>query len=374
MHIESLDILNFRNIRQANLEFSPGFNVFYGANAQGKSNLLEAIYTLSFLKGFRSTGLSDLIEFNAQKAMISAVVINGNSHTRLGVEVNSRCRCAFMDGMPCARAKDYLGVLRAILFVPSDVGFLQEQPATRRTSLDRMVFNLRPAYLLDLEQYTKISKQKSVVLHQDVPDESLLDVYDAQIAPYAIRLLEARYDYLSLLAPHIRRVFAAIFDKEYECMLTYKPATTHERIVFGSGEEASRAAVVEAWKEAQRNVRAKEIARQQQAPGPHRDDWSILLNGHSAKSFASQGQQRSVCLAIKMAEIECLRCEANIEPVFLLDDVSSELDPIRHKRLFEYLNALTAQTFLTTTAREHVHIDCVGRMFHIESGSIEHVE
>ena len=374
MHIESLDIINFRNIRQSHLEFSSGFNVFYGANGQGKSNLLEVIHTLSFLKGFRSSGLGDLIEFSAPKAQISASVRTGQSSTRLSLELDSHCRRAFLDGMPCARAKDYLGILRSILFVPSDVGFLQEPPAERRTTLDRMIFNLRPAYLLDIEQYSKISKQKSVVLHDETPNESLLDVYDAQIEPFAIRILEARYDYFKLLAPHIQRVFASIFDSEFDCRLTYKPATSHERIVFGSGEEPGKSAVVQDWREAQKNARAKEIARQQMAAGPHRDDWSILLNGHSAKSFASQGQQRALCLAIKMAEIECLKKEAEIEPVFLLDDVSSELDPVRHKRLFNYLNAITAQTFLTTTSRDHVHIESVGRMFHVENGSIEHVE
>ncbi|MBQ8036316.1 MAG: DNA replication and repair protein RecF, partial [Proteobacteria bacterium] len=107
--------------------------------------------------------------------------------------------------------------------------------------------------------------------------------------------------------------------------------------------------------------------------GPHRDDWSIALNGRPAKLYASQGQQRAMSLAIKMAEIACLKAEADIEPVFLLDDVSSELDPVRHKRLFEYLNQLTTQTFLTTTSREHVHVDSVARMFSVDNGSIQHV-
>lgn len=370
MYIDSLDILNFRNIRQACLEFSPGFNVFYGANGQGKSNLLEAVYALSFLKGFREERVSDLISFGEQKAQISTRVKSGASTTRLSLEFHSSGRRAFMDGMPCTRIRDYLGTLRAILFVPMDVAFLQGAPAERRKMLDRMVFNLRPAYLIDLEQYQKISKQKSAVLHQDSPDTSLLDVYDEQMLPIATRIIEARYDFLSLLSPYIRRVFSAIFEDEFVCLPCYKSAVLRDPIVF-DGSQMGREEVVRSWLSSQKNARAKELMRRQIAPGPHRDDWSIELNRRSAKLFASQGQQRAMSLAIKMAEIECLHREADVEPVFLLDDVSSELDPIRHKRLFEYLNQMTAQTFLTTTAREHVHIENVSKMFHVENGSIE---
>lgn len=374
MYIEKLDLLNFRNIKQASLDLSPGFNVFYGANAQGKSNLLEAVHTLSFLKGFRASALSEMIEFQAQKALVSAVVKASCASTRLSLELDRHARRAFVDGASCAKVKDYLGILRSILFVPSDVSFLQNAPAERRTSLDRMVFNLRPAYLLDLEQYNKISKQKSALLHSDYPDQALLDVYDAQILPIGVRLIKARYDYLKLLSKYIRQVFAQIFDRQFDCILTYKPSSSKTSILLGDDLEPDIKIVIEQYIDAFKKSRPVEMARRQMIVGPHRDDWSIMLNGHSAKSFASQGQQRSICLAVKLSEIECLKYEADIEPVFLLDDVSSELDPVRHKRLFEYLNAMTAQTFLTTTAREHVHIDSVGRMFSVENGSFIHVE
>ena len=145
MYIESLDIEHFRNLASIHLEFSKGFNVLYGANAQGKSNLLEAIYTLSFLKGFRADRLSDLIAFDCERARISGIVCHGTSRMRLGVELEPKCRHAYLDGAVCARARDYLGLLRSILFVPMDVGFLQAAPATRRSMLDRMVFTLKPA-------------------------------------------------------------------------------------------------------------------------------------------------------------------------------------------------------------------------------------
>ena len=374
MYIESLDVQNFRNIISAHLEFSPGFHVIYGDNAQGKSNLLEAIYTLAFLKGFRGDRLLHMITFDSAKAFLRADVCNGASRTALGVEIDSDCRRAYVDGAPCIRARDYLGLLRAILFVPMDVGFLQSAPANRRTSLDRMVFNLHPAYLIDLDQYQKLIKQKSAALRAEVPDENLLRVYDDQIRPIAVRLIEARYDYLRMLSPHIRRVFASIFDDACDCHIAYKSATMRDEIAFDGAGSPSRDDVVAAYLDSQRNALPKEILRQQVGVGPHRDDWTIQLNGRQARYFASQGQQRAMSLAMKIAEISCLKAEADIEPVFLLDDVSSELDPVRHKKLFGYLNALSTQTFLTTTSRDYIHIDNVSRMFHVQNGSITHAE
>lgn len=373
MFLESIDISHFRNLTDVHLEFSQGFNVFYGANAQGKSNLLEAIYTLAFLKGFRGDRLPDLIEFEASGTQISTLLNREGAQTRLSVAIDAketRTRHAYVDGSPCSRARDYLGILRAILFVPMDVSIQQAAPQLRRSWLDKMVFNLKPAYLIDLEQYQKLIKQKAAVLRCEHPDPALLDVYDEQIMPIAQRIIGARYRYLQLLAPHITRVFGRIFDETFDCFPVYKSATRTEDIVFGHEPPAPLQAVLDGYRNHVSSSRHKEIARQQVAAGPHRDDWGFHLNGRQARYYASQGQQRTMSLALKIAEIECLKREANIEPVFLLDDVSSELDPVRHKRLFEYLHEISAQTFLTTTSRGHVPIENVARIFHVQNGSI----
>lgn len=372
MHVETLDLLAFRNISHAHLELNPGFNVFYGANAQGKSNLLEALYTLAFLKGFRAPRSEDLIEFDHEKAQLAAVIQNESARTRLSLELAPKSRRVYIDGMPCARVRDYLGILRAILFTPSDVAILQNAPAERRTALDRMVFNLRPAYLLDLEQYQKICKQKSALLRSESPDQNLLDVYDAQILPVALKLITARYRYLELLAPYVTQIFAQIFDNAIDCQISYKCASFRNDIQFGTQNSASLEDVIQVYTHHHQTARAQELASQQIRVGPHRDDWSVRLNGRPARMFASQGQQRAISLAIKMAEITCLRKEAGIEPIFLLDDVSSELDPVRHKKLFDTLNSLTTQAFLTTTSRNHVPIDSIGRLFKVDAGSITH--
>ena len=214
-------------------------------------------------------------------------------------------------------------------------------------------------------------KQKSVVLRQEVPDEKLLDTYDEQLLPLGSRILQARYDYFALMAPHICSVFSTIFDENYVCRPVYKSTTFRSEVKFGLAETASCGELVKSWQDYLTSSRAREISRQQMVCGPHRDDWSLDLDGYQARFFASQGQQRAMSMALKLSEIECLKKEAGIEPVFLLDDVSSELDPTRHRKLFEHLNALTAQTFLTTTSRIHIHLDSVGKMFHVCAGRIQ---
>ena len=370
MFVQSIDISRFRNLEDMHLEFAPGFNVFYGDNAQGKSNLLEAVYTLAFLKGFRADRIPDMIRFDQERAQISAIVCDRNAQTRLGLELTGRVRHAYIDGVPCSSVRNYLGILRAILFVPMDVGFMQAPPANRRSALDRMVFNLHPSYLIDLDQYQKICKQKAVVLRSESPDHTLLDAYDAQLLKYGERILKARYAYFSLMAPHICRVFASIFDDSFRCLPVYKCSQMRTEIVFGTENTESCEALVGAWREYIQSARDREIARQQILSGPHRDDWSLLLDGRQARYFASQGQQRAMSLALKLAEIDCLKSEAGIEPVFLLDDVSSELDPVRNRKLFEHLNRITVQTFLTTTSKQHLSIDCVNRLFMVRSGSV----
>ncbi len=370
MFVQSIDISRFRNLDDMHLDFAPGFNVFYGDNAQGKSNLLEAVYTLAFLKGFRADRIPDMIRFDQECAQLSAVVCDRNAQTRLGLELSGRVRHAYIDGMPCNSVRSYLGILRAILFVPMDVGFMQAPPANRRSALDRMVFNLHPSYLVDLDQYQKVCKQKSAVLRSETPDHTLLDAYDEQLLKYGERILRARYEYFKLMAPHICRVFASIFDDGLRCLPVYKSSQMRSEIVFGDGNTMSCDDLIGMWRDYIRTSRDREIARQQIQAGPHRDDWSLNLDGRQAKLFASQGQQRAMSLALKLAEIDCLKSEAGVEPVFLLDDVSSELDPVRNRKLFEHLNRITVQTFLTTTSRQHLSIDCVNRLFMVKSGSI----
>lgn len=369
MIVRSLDLLNYRNIDALHTEFSSGFNVIYGDNAQGKSNVLEAVYALAFLKSFRDEKIANLIKFGGKRAILGAHVVDGSRQYRLGLEFLEKKRTAYVNGSPASRFADYLGILRAILFVPSDVAMLQNPPQVRRTTLDRMVFTLRPSYLIPMMQYQKIVKQKSAALKFDTPDPTLLDAFDGQMRALGVELIKARLDYLRRLQPFIARAFSHIFGEDRLCAISYQPAAFRGEIRF---DDATRAPsdddVCDAYVAHLAAAREKEIARRQVSAGPHRDDWTLYIDAKPARYFASQGQQRALCIALKIAEILCLKDEARIEPILLLDDISSELDPIRHQKLFRFLNRLSGQIFLTTTSKSHVHIDSIGRLFHIENG------
>ncbi|MCL2325599.1 MAG: DNA replication/repair protein RecF [Proteobacteria bacterium] len=372
MFIDSLQVRSFRNIAEAELDFCRGFNIFHGANAQGKSNLLEAIFTLAFLKGFRSARLGELVSFGASQAQIGANVEREESLMRLDVWLEQGTRRAFIDKAPCERVRDYLGALRVILFVPSDVGLLQGSPSSRRTLLDRMVFNLRPVYLMDLDVYQRLIRLKSALLRQPSPDQALLDVYDGQLVEAGSRVLASRYRYLRALSPYVRAVFSTIFGSGHHCELIYQPDTYPQAIVLDGRHTDIEASLCSTFQSRLRASRARELARGSACVGPHRDDWSLQLDGRSAREYASQGQQRALILALKMAEISCLQEECGIEPIFLLDDVSSELDPDRNSRLIAHLASLSAQTFLTTTSRTHFPAIQQGKVFHVSGGSIQH--
>lgn len=372
MIVQTLDLQNFRNIEAAHLEFSPGFNVIYGANAQGKSNLLEALYVLAFLKGFRADKIANLIRFDQPNAALSAYVADGNTGFRLGVALQGKSRRLFVNNTLCAKMNEYLGLLRAILFIPAHVSILQSAPETRRNLLDRMVFTLHPSYLIDLVHYQKITKQKSSMLKSECPDKRLLDVYDEQMTATGERLIRARYDYLRRLQPFLWRAFSEIFGENRHCTLKYVSATMPREIACDSASSVDTAdAIVESFRMHVAKSRALELQKMQICSGPHRDDWTIDLDGQPARHFASQGQQRALSIAMKIAEILCLKSETQVEPILLLDDISSEFDPTRHRNLFRYLNRLTGQIFLTTTSKSLVHIDDIGKLFKIDQGIIE---
>ncbi len=369
MFIESLQVSQFRNILQASLEFCPGFNVFYGDNAQGKSNLLEAIYFMAYVKGFRGAHTAELVKQDAPGAQLALTLNREGALTRLGAQIVGKQRKVQIDRSPCARLSDYLGVLRTILFVPSDVSLLQVAPADRRTFLDRMVFNYQPVYLQNLVLYDKNLKLKSAELRQDVPNTAMLDVYDQALAYYGAEIIRSRFNYFKALAPYLASIFSAIFDDSFTCYPQYICASGGTHTFCPEPQMYPLDALLAAYDRKIHSSRNIELVRHQSCSGPHRDDWTLILNGREARYFASQGQQRSMILALKMAEIACLKAETGIEPIFLLDDISSELDPTRNDRLAQHLYRLTTQTFLTTTSKTHFKLPAIGRLFRVENGT-----
>lgn len=363
LRISVITVENVRNLRPLALEPRERFNVFVGDNGQGKTNLLEAIYAAASLRSFRTSRLSDLIAFGATEARIGARVLKDELTRVYEVTVGQGGRKATLDGKAARPLARYFGGFNVVVFTPEDLAIPRGAPGDRRRFLDRAVFNARPEYLGTVQDYDKVLKQRNALLkmavHQAMPParlDPMLAVYDAQLAGLGRAVADARGAYVDELAPELARAFSAI--------------THGDRVARARYVSRTAGASIEDLLRAHEQGRAKDLATQTTQFGPHRDDLAFELDGHDAGGFASQGQLRAIVLAWKTAELALLTRTHGDQPILLLDDVSSELDPARNAYLFEHLAERAGQCFITTTDTGHVLLRGDRADFRIQSGQI----
>jgi DNA replication and repair protein RecF len=329
---------SFRNL--APLDLAPGarFNVVFGDNGQGKSNLLEAIHLCASLSSFRGAGASELIRHDAESAIV-ALELSGIPlpHTLKMKLDRSKARQLALDGKrPRTRAL-WLDVAGAVLFHPGDLALAQGSPENRRALLDRVLSEVDPIYATTLEHYGKALRSRNRLLKADVVDRRAVAAFDPVLAATGAVLGEARKRLVGELAPVAEKVFEEIVGEQIPLVISFAPRVGH-------GESELREALA-------RSI-DKDVARGFTAEGPHADDVKLEVAARGAKHNASQGQQRALVLALKVAELDVIARAKGRVPMLLLDDVSSELDRTRSARLFALLSRLGGQVFLTTTQRE----------------------
>ena len=341
-----------RNLRPLQLQPRERFNVFVGDNGQGKTNLLEAIYTVATLRSFRTAKLTDLIAFGQPEARLGARVVKDALVRVYEVDLAPGSRKVRLDGKAVRPLARYFGGFNVVVFTPEDLALPRGSPGDRRRFLDRGVFNFEPGYLATASDYDKVLRTRNSVLKQAAQGalpaaqvEELLAVYDVQMSQLAVQIVAARRRFLETLGPELARAFASITRTGLAASARYVSKLVDER-----GVGAPAVILEERLKEG----RARDLASQSTQLGPHRDDLVLELDGREAGSFASQGQLRAIMLAWKTAELEILGRAHGDQPILLLDDVSSELDPARNAYLFDHLATLAGQCFITTTAAAHV--------------------
>lgn len=355
MRVHALELRQFRNLDEVLLEPHPRFNVLFGDNGQGKTNLLEAIYLLGTLRSFRATRTEELVRFGAPRARARARVEKLGTERLLEVQLAPGHKSARVDGKG-ARAVDYFGGFNVVLFAPEDLRLPKGPPAGRRRFLDRAVWNAHPAYLGEAQTYDRVLRSRNAVL-RDGGDARLLEVYDQQLAQAAVPLVRRRRALVAELMPRVQNAFGRVIGGERALGLAYESAL---------GEDDIAAALLARLSADRR----RDLARGATSSGPHVDDLSLVLDGRAARLYASQGQLRALVLALKIAEIEYLRAQLGDAPVLLLDDVSSELDPTRNAQLFDFLRSVPCQAFITTTHPGHVLL-CEERLdFRVVGGSV----
>lgn len=374
MRVESLRLSSVRNLVPTLLEPSARFNVFAGDNGHGKTNLLEAVFVVATVRSFRTSQLTDLIAFGAERAHIAARV-SGHGMTRIyDLELAPGGKKVRLDGKAVRPLSKYFGDFNVVLFAPEDLQIPRGTPADRRRFLDRAVFNRRVDYLPSIQRYELALKNRNAVLRKAGEGGlggkqlfDLLDTYDEQLAELGCAVMAARVEYLAELRPLVRAAFAEITRTGLSADVDY-----------AWGEHRSQTAPVPAPAEQRAELlksRPRDLARQATSIGPHRDDLRFFLETHDAGGFASQGQLRAIVLAWKTAELELLGRLRQDPPILLLDDVSSELDAQRNRFLFEHLAPRAGQCFITTTHPGHVLISASERRdYRVADGTISQAE
>jgi len=341
MRLVTLQIRDFRNLGEVELRPSPHTTILLGANGQGKTNLLEAVYFLTTLKPLRTVRLQELVRFGRDHAQVSADFDGPGGLRRAAVQIQAGARTVHLDGRPQEKLDAYFEGLAAVCFSPDDLLLVKGGPDGRRRFLDRAAFNRWPAVLGEAREYVRALRARNAALR--VSAKEVEESFRGPLVRAAARLLVRRRDLIRELAPLVRAAFAEISGPSApEALVAYRPASGMR--VEGSAEEiAGRLEEILALRI------ERDRHRGYTSVGPHMDELVLALDGRGVRLFGSQGQQRALVLALKIGEIENLRSALGRPPLLLLDDVSSELDPEKNRYLLEYLGRLAGQAFLTAT-------------------------
>lgn len=329
MICKSIEFTNFRNIELEKIELEPGINVIHGENAQGKTNILEGIYLFARGKSFRAFKDRELVRFGCDGAMLKLSFEKRDGENELGVEIpKSGSKRFYKNKIRADKTADIIGEFRAVLFCPSHLGIIKDAPSVRRRFLDVAISQLRPIYIKMLAKYNSVMEQRNSILKLEPEKrrqyESMLEVYSDELASLCADIADMRIDYIKKL-DHWMSIF-------FEEMMRGKetPKITYETNAKENDFE-SRESLKNRYLSLLKDNLEREYKNGATLYGIHKDDLKIELNGRDARFYSSQGQSRSLALAMKMAEGEISREYTGEYPVFLFDDVLSELDENRRR-------------------------------------------
>ena len=400
MKINSIILENFRNYRNLELDFDESRNIIVGENAQGKTNLIEAIYLTAFAKSFRTSNSADLISFGADSARVSTYITSEDLEKNINIVIRSDGKKMIKkDGKVIRRTTELLNNVVVIIFSPDDLRIIKDSPDRRRAFINRELSQMRPSYYDALRRYNEALREKNALLKgyfnvrkktftradnislNDIQssaaaaerspydnsrkyNEDMMDIYDRQLADSGYEIIRFRREFAEMLSAEAGEIMNKISGGREELRIEYKTACD-----FVTGTEGRDILFSQIF-----HNRDRDIYNGYASLGPHRDDIEFYINGKDAKKYGSQGQQRTIALSLKLAEIRIARQMLDEPPVLLLDDVLSELDLDRQKFLVSEIDDV--QLFITSAELNDEVVKDLrgGTLFRIEDGTVTRVD
>lgn len=358
MIIKSIELQNFRNYEDLNISFDEGTNIFYGDNAQGKTNILEAAYLSGTTKSHKCSKDKEMIRFGEQEAHIRTVVVKKDKEYQIDMHLkNNRSKGIAINKVPIKKASELFGILNMVFFSPEDLNIIKNGPVERRRFLDSELCQLDKIYLSDLTTYNKILNQRNKLLKDMVyrPDlKDTLPVWDMQLVETGRKIIRRRKQFVDELNDIVHDIHYRISGEKEDLLLQYEPSI--EDIFFE--DELSR-------------VKERDMRQCMTSVGPHRDDLLFSIGEVDIRKFGSQGQQRTSALSLKLSEIELVKRSIHDTPVLLLDDVLSELDSNRQNYLLNSIH--DTQTLITCTGLDEFVKNRfqINKIFKVVQGTVE---
>ena len=335
MWIKKIKIKNFRNYEKEEINLEKNINIFYGQNAQGKTNIIESIFLCSLGKSFRAKKDIEMIKLNEENAIVEIEYEKSDRDGKIKIELGNK-KNIYLNGIKIKKLSELLGNLNIVIFTPDDINILKGGPQNRRRFLDIMISQLRPNYMHILNLYIKTMEQRNNYLRQikeEHKDENLLEIWDEKLAEYAIKIYEYRKEFIEKIIKKLDIIHKNITNGEEQIELEYITECDNK----------------EKYLQLLKERRKLDIIKGFTTKGIHRDDFVIYINKKEIKIFGSQGQNRTAMLSLKLAELQVIYDEIGEYPILLLDDFMSELDKTRRKNFLENIEG--TQVIITGTEK-----------------------
>ncbi len=358
MKILEINYINFRNLIDKNIKFSPKINLFLGKNGQGKTSIIEAIYFAATGKSFRTSKNTDMIKYGKNKVGCFVEYVDRINEKNISTKIDN-VKKEYSFNRKKIPYDEFYGKVNVISFIPEDIDLIMGSPSVRRKFFDGEISQSNEEYFRNIREYAKLLKIRNKYLKEKNYKNEIFQIYEDEMIKYGSRIIKKRLEYVKNISIILNLNYRKLFDNKKELSLIYDSFLGEiKKVDLGYIEERFREKILE--------EKSKEIRYGYSLVGPQKDDFLFLLDEKEAKNFSSQGEKKSIIFALKLSEIDMILKEKREEPIFLIDDVSSYFDSIRKNSILSYLIKRDIQVIITSTDK----MDIETKVFTVEAGEV----